>query len=65
MNSSRHLRHTDTTHAIPVIDQCRHVQQKTDSQLFEMIERAHKHDLTLSATELTSVIFALRTCECQ
>ena len=65
MNSSRHFRHTDVTHAISVVDQCKHVQQKTDFQLSEMIERAHRHDLTLSATELTSVISVSRTCECQ
>ena len=53
------------THVILIIDQCRHVQQKTDFQLSETIEKIHKHNLTLSATESTSVISASRTHECQ
>ena len=61
MNSSRHLRHTDATHAILIIDQCRHVQQKTDSQLSEMIKKTHKHDLTFSTIESIFTISASKT----
>ena len=64
MNFSRHLRHTDTTHTILIINQCRHIQQKTDFQLSEAIERAHRHDSIFSVTESTSAIFVSRTHEC-